>query len=75
MDKIVLFKKDDGSVWYSYRGKEEPVSKLNIPLFAQLYKQLGQLPSFGYPQDDIELNVLAKTLAENIKQTASQLMF
>ena len=71
----MLFKKDDGSVWYSYRGKEEPVSKLNIPLFAQLYKQLGQLPSIGYPQDDIELNVLAKTLTENIKQTASQLMF
>ena len=71
----MLFKKDDGSVWYSYRGKEEPVSKLNIPLFAQLYKQLGQLPSIGYPQDDIELNVLAKTLIENIKQTASQLMF
>ena len=75
MDKIMLFKKEDGSVWYSYRGKEEPVSKLNIPLFAQLYKQLGQLPSIGYPQDDIELNVLAKTLIENIKQTASQLMF
>ena len=75
MDKIELFKKEDGSVWYSYRGKEGPISELNIPLFAQLYKQLGQLPSFGYPQDDIELNVLAKTLTENIKQTATRLMY
>lgn len=75
MDKIELFKKEDGSVWYRYRGKEGPVSELNIPLFAQLYKQLGQLPSFGYPQDDIELNILAKTLTENIKQTAMRLMY
>ena len=75
MDKIELFKKEDGSVWYSYRGKEGPISELNIPLIAQLYKQLGQLPSFGYPQDDIELNVLAKTLTENIKQTAMRLMY
>jgi len=46
---------------------------LNIPLFAQLYKQLGQLPSFSFPQDDMELNILSKTLIENIKQTATQL--
>lgn len=75
MDKIELFKKEDGSIWYRYRGKEEPVSRLNIPLFAQLYKQLGQMPSFGFPEGDIELSVLAKTLTENIKQTASQLMY
>ena len=70
MDKIELFKKADGSVWYRYHGKEAPISELNVPLFAQLYKQLGQLPSFSYPLDDVELNVLAKTLTENIKQTA-----
>ena len=75
MDKIELFKKEDGSVWYSYRGKEAPIDELNIPLFAQLYKQLHQLPSFGFPQDDIELSILAKTLTENIKQTAMRLMY
>ena len=75
MDKIELFKKEDGSIWYSYRGKEAPVDQLNIPLFAQLYKQLGQMPSFGFPQDDVELSILAKTLTENIKQTASRLMY
>ena len=73
MDKIELFKKEDGSVWFRYRGKESPISQLNVPLFAQLYKQLGQMPSFSYPLDDVELNVLAKTLTENIKQTALRL--
>ena len=73
MDKIELFKKEDGSVWYRYRGKESPISQLNVPLFARLYKQLGQMPSFSYPLDDVELNVLAKTLTENIKQTATRL--
>ena len=73
MDKIELFKKEDGSVWFRYRGKESPISQLNVPLFAQLYKQLGQMPSFSYPLDDVELNVLAKTLTEKIKQTALRL--
>ena len=73
MDKIELFKKEDGSVWCRYRGKEMPINELNIPLFAQLYKQLGQMPSFSYPLDDVELNVLAKSLTENIKITASRL--
>ena len=49
------------------------ISELNIPLFAQLFKQLGQLPSFSFPQDDMELNILSKTLTENIKQTATRL--
>ena len=73
MHKIELFKKEDGSVWYRYNGKEAPISQLNVPLFAQLYKQLGQLPSFSFPEGDIELNVLSKTLVENIKQTATRL--
>lgn len=73
MHKIELFKKDDGSIWYRYNGKEAPISELNIPLFAQLYKQLGQLPSFSFPEGDMELNVLSKTLTENIKQTATRL--
>ena len=73
MHKIELFKKEDGSVWYRYNGKEAPISQLNVPLFAQLYKQLGQLPSFSFPEGDIELNVLSKTLIENIKQTATRL--
>lgn len=73
MHKIELFKKGDGSVWYCYNGKEAPISELNIPLFAQLYKQLGQLPSFSYPEGDVELNILSKTLTENIKQTATRL--
>ena len=73
MHKIELFKKDDGSVWYRYNGKEGKISELNMPLFAQLYKQLGQLPSFSYPEGDMELNILSKTLIENIKQTATRL--
>lgn len=73
MHKIELFKKEDGSVWYRYNGKEAKISELNIPLFAQLYKQLGQLPSFSFPKDDMELNILSKTLTENIKQTATRL--
>ncbi len=73
MHKIELFKKEDGSVWFRYNGKESPISELNVPLFAQLYKQIGQLPSFSFPMEDVELNVLSKTLTENIKQTASQL--
>ena len=73
MDKIQLFKKEDGSVWYEYRGKEAPIDELNIPLFAQLYRQLGQMPGFGFPEGDIELSILAKTLTENIKQTSYQL--
>ncbi len=73
MHKIELFKKSDGSVWYRYDGKESPISELNIPLFAQLFKQLGQLPSFSFPEGDMELNILSKTLTENIKQTATRL--
>ena len=73
MDKIELFKKEDGSIWYRYKGKEAKISELNIPLFAQLYKQLGQVPSFSFPQDDMELNILSKTLIENIKQTSTRL--
>jgi len=73
MNKIELFKKEDGSVWFRFNGKEQPINELNVPLFAQLYKQLGQMPSFGFPSDDIELSILAKTLTENIKQTAARL--
>ena len=51
-----------------------PVEELNIPLHAQLYKQLGVMPKFGFPPDDIGLSVVAKNLTEKIMQTAMQLM-
>ena len=73
MDKIELFRKSDGSIWYRYRGKEAPIKEFNVSLFAQLYKQLHTIPKFAFPVDDMELNVLAKTLTENIKQTSMML--
>ena len=75
MDKIMLFKKADGSVWYDYRGMQGPLDELNIALLAQLYKQTGQMPMIGFPKDDVQLSILAKTLKDNIQQTAIRLMF
>lgn len=75
MEKIMLFRKSDGSIWYRYRGIEAPVSEFNVPMFAQLYKQLGQVPKIGFPIGDNELSFMAKKLTDNIIQTASQLMF
>ena len=73
MFKIELYKDENGNVRCKYNGKDMDITELNVPLLAQLYKQVGQLPSFVYPLDDVELNVIAKSLTESIKNTANSL--
>ena len=74
MEKIRLYRDKDGKIRCNFRGMDMPVDELNIPLLAQLYKQLGQLPKFAFPLDDRGLAMVADQLTQRIKQTAMMIL-
>ena len=73
MEKIMLYRDKNGNVRCQFRGMDMPVDELNIAMLAQLYKQSGLLPRFGFPVDDFGLSTVANQLTEKIKQTAMML--
>lgn len=70
MEKIMLYRDKNGNVRCTFRGLDMSIDELNIPLLAQLYRQSGQMPKFGFDPTDFGLSMVANSLTEKIKQTS-----